>query len=93
MLHLIFERPDPELAQRITATAEADDVLLLLEQAVVMVWDNNNELLENFPGRVCVLRDEDSELSYCRQAPKEAAIDYEQFVALTCEHTKSISWR
>ena len=94
-LHCLYTARDTQMLERLLASAESNDALLLLSSAVTLTR-GHNPLLERWQrqgGRVYAL--EEDLAAYGSDQPHETfeVVNYAGWVALSTRHPKQQVWR
>ena len=94
-LHCLYIARDTQMLERLLASAESGDALLLLSSAVTLAR-GHNPLLERWQrqgGRVYALEEDLAAYGSDRQHETFEVVDYPGWVALSIRHPKQQVWR
>lgn len=94
-LHCLYIAGDTDTLERLLATAESGDALLLLSSAVTLAH-RHNPLLERWErqgGRVYALEEDLAAYGSGQRHDTLGVVDYLGWVALSARHPKQQLWR
>lgn len=94
ILHIVSASPySSDALQRCAALFGAEDGILLIEDGVLALSDPDRCLAPFNGKRIYILQpDAEARGMSADQRPSFAAVDYDGFVSLTTQFTKTVSW-